>query len=688
MKHLKLIILTLIFSTLTACGGGDQGYGNASKTSTTDDESLGSSEIITGNIVISLSLISETTGQSTTSISSSSPGILQATVTNSGSPVTSAVVTFSTTLGNLTPSTTALTNASGIATINLEYGGQVGAGTATAAVTASGESASTSTNFQITNTVVTTTIDMGHGTGTDFVPDVISIWPDTTLSAGGTLTASINIVETSKANAPYTPPVDIVFESPCIEAMTATIDSPVTTSNGAASSTYRADGCVGTDTITARATIGGTTYTATANVTIEAPTVGSIKFISASQKIIAIQGTGGSGLSETSTVTFSVLDASDNPVPNQTVNFYLDTTVGGITMNPITATSNANGQVQTVVKSGTVSTSVIVTATVASTSISTSSVALAVSTGRPVNDSFSISASVLNPSVWECDGGIVPITVRATDHFKNPAPDGTSISFRTEGGSIEPNCTTLNGKCTVNWESISNPDHSDGRITILATAIGEESYTDGSPSNGRFDDAESYVSLPEAWLDINENGVRDAPDEEYIDFNNNEVYDLADNRYNGVLCSDGSTICNPGVLVHVRDSLTLVMASIHPTFKLYETTTGTDTEVLAAGISLAADKSVKYFRVDIEDARGQLPPAGSTISVSTSNGEIIGGSSTVVLNSSAEGPASLHFAIQADGNEPYEGVLTISVDVPGSHCQGGLKTSVYVSVSEAIPATP
>ena len=99
------------------------------------------------------------------------------------------------------------------------------------------------------------------------------------------------------------------------------MDSSVSTVNGIASSTYVANGCVGTDTITATTNIGGTPYSAQATVTVSAPTVGSIQFISASNDVIAIQGTGGSGLSETSTIVFAVYDQNGNPVPNQAVNF-------------------------------------------------------------------------------------------------------------------------------------------------------------------------------------------------------------------------------------------------------------------------------------------------------------------------------------------------------------------------------
>lgn len=681
MKRISSIMLLIVFAMLTACGGGSdsQGYGNDPNKNGDGGDGGGGNNLIS-TLSVSLVLLGQVSGQPTTSISPSAPGILRATVTDNGTPLASTVVTFTTSLGTLDPAAgTALTDSNGVATINLQHNTN-GAGTANAEVTVGDDTASDDTSFSATSTVVTTTIDMGNGTGTGFTPDVIDLGGVTNLSAGGQLTATVNIVETSNNNQAYTPPASVTFTSTCMQSNTASMDSPVSTVNGKASSTYTAQGCSITDTITATTSIGGNTYTAIANVTVTPPTVGRIKFESASHRVIAIKGTGGIGLSETSDVTFTVLDSSGNPVPNQLVQFSLSPVGSEVTLNQPSATSNANGQVVATVQSGTINTSVTVTATVASTLISTTSVALAVSTGRPDNDSFSISADVLNPPVWECDGGIVPITVRASDHFNNPAPDGTSISFRTEGGSIEPNCDTKNGECTVNWKS-SNTRPTDARVTILATAIGEESYIDSNPSNGRFDDTESFSDLPEAWLDSNEDGIRDT-NEEYLDINGNLGYDFINNRYNGALCTTGSTVCDPGVFVHVRDSLVLVMASVNPLFTLYDTTTGTDVEV--TGKITLLPGIARSYRVDVQDIRGQQPPAGSTISVATTNGKILGGTSTDIPSTSLPGPASLGFIINGD-QTPDEGALSISVDVPGTHCQGSLKTTKDYIVSDVPP---
>jgi hypothetical protein len=95
----------------------------------------------------------------------------------------------------------------------------------------------------------------------------------------------------------------------------------------------------------------------------------------------------------------------------------------------------------------------------------------------------------------------VAVTARLSDHFHNPVPDGTAVYFTTNGGAIQPSCTTVGGACTVNWIS-QNPRPQNGPIsllgrpTILVYAIGEESFVDAN-GNGVADAGPcSAVSIP------------------------------------------------------------------------------------------------------------------------------------------------------------------------------------------------
>ena len=303
--------------------------------------------------------------------------------------------------------------------------------------------------------------------------------------------------------------------------------------------------------------------------------IGSIVFVSATPTNIALRGTGSSGHPETSTVIFRVLDQAGGPRVGTTVNFALNTTVGGMSVSPATAQSDANGNVQTVVQGGTVATTVRVTATVQSVTpvLSTQSSQLTITTGIPDQDSFSLAVQCQNVEAWNCDGVVVPVTARLSDRFNNPVPDGTAVTLQTEGGSIVSQCQTGTGTsigaCTVNWTS-SNPrptaspvtappgDARAGRATILATAIGEESFTDTN-GNGSFDNGEAFADLPERFLDENENGVRDGFEPIY-DFNNNSTYDPADGDFNGVLCLDNTGRCSANVTTGISAPNLIIMS--------------------------------------------------------------------------------------------------------------------------------
>lgn len=88
-----------------------------------------------------------TTGSPVTSLK---PGKVSATFTVDGVPLANAVVTFSTTIGELDPpSGTALTDDNGVATVLIRAGTVTGAGTITASASALGDTATASINFQV-----------------------------------------------------------------------------------------------------------------------------------------------------------------------------------------------------------------------------------------------------------------------------------------------------------------------------------------------------------------------------------------------------------------------------------------------------------------------------------------------------------------------------------------------------------
>jgi hypothetical protein len=506
----------------------------------------------------------------------------------------------------------------------------------------------------------TDSVQMGNGTGAGFMPGEIGVAvPD--LAAGGATTLTVTIVD-ENGNLVTGAAVDVSFSSVCSTQGLAVIASPITTSTGIANSNYAASGCNGADVITATATVEDTELVATGMVTVAPASVGSIEFVSATPTNIGLQGTGGSGRSETSTVVFRVVDSTGGPVSSEEVSFTLNTTVGGIMISPTMATTGANGQVQTVVQAGTVATTVRVTARVtgSSPSIATQSDQLTITTGVPDFDSTSLSVETLNPEAFDIDGTTVPVTIRLSDRFNNPVPDGTAITFQTEGGQIGGQCVTVEGTCSVSWVS-QDPRPVNGRSSLLATAIGEESFTDIN-GNGVFDNAETLADvddIAEPWRDDDENGTREVA-EPFVDFDVDGNYDVADGLFNGLLCAHDN-LCSASTSVAVFDQGVIVMSGSTPDVSQYPGVIN-----IPVGTTLAVV-------VPVVDLRGQPMPLGTTVDFEITAGTLLGPTSFTYPNTTA--PQSFSAVIEAD-DMAGSAILFITTTAPS-----GLEVTTGVTVN-------
>ncbi len=687
---------------LAACGG-EATFGTAGATNqnggTGTSGSGSDSGTQTETASISLQLVSAETGQPTQTITSAKPGRVIATVSGITSP---QVVTFTTTAGEI-PVPTAITNGANQAVVDILAGSSLGAGIVTASLS---EDVTASLAFAVGAT------NLRMGSGIPFQEGVAQVGA-AQISAGGTTVVSVTVVDEN--GNPFSEPVDVNFSSSCSSQATptATLSSPVTTVNGVATSTYLAQGCVGDDAINVTANAGGINLSATATVNVLPADVGSIEVVSATPDKIAIRGAGGIGGAESSTVVFRVRDINGNPVNGRLVDFSLNTNVGGITLTPTQATTNTEGLVQTVVNSGTVATTVRVTASVNGSDplILTQSSQLVISTGIPDQNSFSLSAETLNPEAWNTDGVEVKVTARLADHFNNPVPDGTAVSFFAEGGSIEPSCTTVNGKCSVTWTSqeprptgqtlggarVPEVNNSmgqpyGGRVTILATAIGEESFPDLN-GNGRFDASEMTAflgndvtgrpyDLAEAFNDYNEDGVYNPAQgggeaagdlEEFVDFNGNAAFDGKDGLYNGVLCSipAHAGCSSTQKSTNVRARLVLVMSGSEAYLTLNEPASGTLTLV---------GESTGSVSVTIADLHGQPMPKGTTVKFTATVGSIVGPSSFTWANDNHNGGQQFSVVVKGvnTNGDVKNGSLIVEVTTPGG------VTSVFTPVAITI----
>jgi hypothetical protein len=673
---------------------------------TTQGDDIG----VIGDTNITLSLV-DTEGNPATTITASKPGKIIAEVNGISAPV---IITFASSVGDI-PIKSAITNENNIASVDIFAIGSLGAGTITASIV-SGETG------ELLLVVGSSSVTMGSGD--PFVENIADISLEQ-ISAGGTTVVTVNIID-DQGNL-FTEPVDVNFSSSCVTQSTATLSSPITTSNGIATSTYLAKGCVGDDPINVTANAGGINLSSATSVNVLPASIGSIEFVSSTPENISLIGTGIVGGTESAIVMFRVLDTNSNPINNQMVNFELSTDVGGVQLIPATATTNSDGIVQTVVNSGSVATSVRVQASIDGTLpvVSSLSSLLVVSTGIPDQDSFSLAASELNPEGWGKQGTEVSITARLADAFNNLAPDGTAVNFTTEGGAIEPSCTTVNGTCSVKWFSqqprpeghilgdVNNPmsvpetvntmgQKFGGRATITATAIGEESFPDLN-GNGRFDANEMTAflgtdisgdkyDLKEIFVDHNEDGlfnpseggdVNDSGElEEFFDFNNNGTFDQNDEKYNGVLCSipahEGCSTEQKSL--NISRSIVLVMSGSNPYFTIASTVDATaddslnnfeDNEVNIAG------ENTGSASVIIADLHNQPMPAGTVINFTATAGSIVGPSSYTWPNDNHNGGAEWGVSIKGE-KETKSGELLVEVITPSGLTTlfGGIKINI------------
>jgi hypothetical protein len=633
----------LLLATLTIFAGCGSGPTTPASTTTTTATAP----------TITIVLTDPSSGATVTSVSSGASATVKATVRDAtGAVVPSTVVTFSTTsAASMTPTSgTALTDSTGVATITLTGGATAGASTITASA-------------QVGSTAVEGSI--GYSVGATSVTISAPVFGISPLSAFGT--TSVTATVTGGGTGSQT----VNFTSVCNGNGKAILSTGISTVSGVAVSSYRDNGCAGTDTITA--TVNGGLATSSANLTVTAPTTGSIQYISSTPTNISLKGTGGI---EVSQVVFKVIDTGGNPLSGKTVTFALSTNVGGITLTSLSATSGSDGTVVTGVNSGTVSTPVRVTATTevsAGVSRSTQSNQLTISTGIPAQDRFSLSATLFNIEGLNYDGATTVLTASLADHFGNPVPNNTVVNFYSEASRVDGSCFTTNGTCSATFTT-QGTTPSDGRITVLAYVVGEESFRDLN-NNGTVDNAAEMIDVNGApsdmgdpYLDIDESGTRDA-NETFININSSSTYMGADGKYNGVLCTANATICSSQKSIYVRDSLVIVLSG----------STGAGTAItlsgpidLNTGGALAGCGIQQDISFNVADENGNPLPAGTTITVATTNGTLSTNSTTIVVGNSNQKSPVYIISISGDGtvsngvctdNTP-SGTLTVTVKSP------------------------
>lgn len=588
---------------------------------------------------------------------------------------------------------------------------------------------------------------IGYGFDSSFTNGQIGVSiGDAALSPGGSTNLTVNIV--SSTNTLAATPVQITFNSPCIASGEAKLTVGTTTTNvitssfGEATVSYTANGCSGTDQVTATAIIDNKQEVARTTLNISPDTVLAITSIDPVVDQISLKGTGGQ---ETAVLSFKVTGSTGAPIKNVMVDFSLSAQGGGASLGGLAlvnseALSDKNGLVSTTVQAGNIATTVVVTAKTRSGNIATQSKKLIVSTGIPDQDSFTLGANDHYPMAWDHNDIQSTFTVQLADAFNNPVSDGTAISFTTEGGAIDDACITEKGKCFVVWRS-QNPrpsrnssnttvdrllclntggltfvaDYANcvkeraGRVTVLAHAIGNESFIDAN-GNGLYDfgvdifkSHDDYPSgnsecdknaplasseilsgspqfpcddLVEAYLDRDESGTHDN-DEQFIDANLDTNYSFENGIYNGILCRDEDPKCTKEKVTIRRES-TLIMVSdgmlksagrfpyLPSTVMLDARPTITSSTSSSSSSSAAGVYSETVF-FWLADKNGNGAPGKTTVTLNTSElknatAKILSPEGPII---SSQFPTKVEILISSDdsGKDP-DGVIQVLVTFP------------------------
>jgi len=645
---------------------------------------------------------------------------ISATLTDgNGQGIANKIIMFTADIGTLNMAT-ALTNSQGVASVTLsasDTGSEsvIGAGVITSSYAIEENINISSTfNYQIlpADSIIDSDIRIGYfDENSDFIEGKIALSiEDNMISAGGTLGLSVNLID--KNGDLLVTPIPVTFISNCVQNGNARIDESVLSINGTAHSTFEDVDCAGRDgaddIIFASVTVNEITHTASETVTINGEQLGSIEFIAAEPSEIVLKGTGGQNQQETSTLTFKVKSQLGNVLAQQEVNFALSTAVGGINLSRISGFTNSQGLISTQISAGTVPTAVRVTASASmdvngeNITVQSQSDLLSINTGLPEQRSMTIAADILNPEAHNISGEKSMISVWLSDNFNNPAPDGTTVNFTTEGGNIEPSCVTTNGSCSVTWTS-SEPRVTDHRVTILATALGHETFFDTN-GNNIFDDADGnpildvgtsndpnidsgldnyapkpsgFVDMSEAWRDDNENSRFDTG-ETFLDFNNDGSFSTADGKFNGPQCQGANCATENMRSIHVRKALKLVMASSAAEYKLTNGTGGTTYVNSLTGYNTSlpdipnGGSQVFIFSFADTGSPNQTMPKGTTVNISLSSGTIQGETDYTVANTNQSGFRTMNFSVtQETGSAPQTAILTITITSPN-----GFVTSV------------
>jgi adhesin/invasin len=445
---------------------------------------------------------------------------------------------------------------------------------------------------------------------------------------------------------------------------------------------------------------------ATISIRIESGPAGSLEFASADRTVIGVRG---SALPQKATITFRARDVNGNPVADGTlVTFTLISGVGGGEKLEPTQVGTTAGVASTVLTSGTVSGPVRVQAsvTVGAITLTSTSTNVSIAGGAPSGAHLGVAPAFRNIAGLVTQGIICPVAAIVGDRFGNPVPEGTAVSFATNGGVIGAQGLTdelgnafsqlKTGPRIPHVGSLPDAAISDprtGMVTIIAVTQGEETFIDAN-GNGLFDGPQEFdpsdpeLDTPEPFLDhitlcngqplpspcpadavnppsVSGNSQFDPADsfEFFIDANGNGTWD----RPNGVWDANKPIFTATAVLFSGPTRLTVGVLQADGTCS------GNP-----GGFRVPNGGSSRTFCFVARDPAGRPLVGGTKIAVTTSAGAI-SGTSGVTLPDTQRGGFGITFFTFAvvdddagDSDPPSDALVTVSVVSPsGPTCPGG-----------------
>ncbi|MCH7337570.1 Ig-like domain-containing protein [Acinetobacter sp. NIPH 2699] len=554
-KQLTLRLSAITISILLAScgGGGSKGYyNNDSGSNPGNGNGGGSVETPLSEVNISVLQLLNTNGDPTQVITVNG-AIAKVRVTNAkGEGISGALVTFSgdgITFG--TSNASVLTNADGEASIAVQPTDANATGAYQISAIANYQDGIASTapyNFQL------------QAANIDLVGMVL-----TTSSLESGASTNVTLKTQDKDTSVNQNNVTVNFTASCGTFEPATV---VSSNQGDVTTSYTAIGTNGRlceDAHTITATIGNTGVTRTLPVTIAAVKPNSIVYTSGDVTLLGIESSGSASSGQIEfTLYANGVVAADKEVNIELIDAPEDLSFVSLgNRDKKTVKSNSSGKVFVNLYPGNKPGPVEIRATLASdTNITALSKGVAVATGRVTQSGLSLSVSK-NSLQNRIDGDEATITARMVDRNGNPVPNGTVISFVTEGGSITPNCASSNGSCSVTLTT-QDPRPLDNRVTVLAYVEGDKSYIDKNGNNVYDEGIDELVSnIGDFFLDKNENNTYDANDGEYIYRRNAGTAACAASTFKQ---PNIAGTCNTKLGATLREQLVFAFAENTPTF--------------------------------------------------------------------------------------------------------------------------